>query len=451
WKQHRQGEGRFLKSYWTDYNEAMILYIMAIGSPSHPIQADSWLKIHRPVKRYGEHVCIAYAPLFVHQYSHIWIDFRDKNDGIADYFQNSVIATRANREFCIDQQEEFKTYEEDIWGITASDGPDGYRAYGGKPGHEHHDGTVAPTAAGGSIVFTPELSKRALRAMYDKYKDRLWGRYGFSDSFNIDRDWFATDCIGIDQGTLLLMIENEKSELLWNYFMRNTWIQKGMERIGFAEGTKFVSIPPPPSLIAHKKTHDIVIDGTLAEWVLPSSFNINDMYVEYGSIDNEEDLSGVVYLQYDADRLYIGLDVRDDAIIGGKGGTHIYKDDCLEIFTDFQENGFVWGNPKDVQIGLLPNSRSEDGSVKSWAWFQNRDPIEQGDIVGQWNKTENGYTLETAISFDALMIQPTDRVRFSISLHDKDAANSSEVKVTTYFEELNGKDGSRELGYLIFK
>jgi hypothetical protein len=451
WKPYPKGIGRFLKSYWNGYNEALMMYVMAIGSPTHPVPADTWFKIDRTVKRYGEHVCIAHAPLFTHQYPHIWIDFRNKNDGIADYFQNSVVATLANREFCLDNRDKFKTYEEHVWGLTACDGPGGYRAYGGKPGYTDHDGTVAPTAAGGSIVFTPELSQKALMTMHEKYKDRLWGRYGFADSFNIARHWFAEDCVAIDQGTILLMIENFKSQLLWDNVMKNIWVQAGMSKIGFVEGTKVVAMPDPPDLVAHRAKNAVVLDGRLDDWDLSSGINIAKMTTEYGSVENDNDLSGELYLMFDNNKLYVAAKVNDNDIVCNEVKTAIYKDDCIEIFTDPDNNGLVWNDPNDVQIGISPDPKARDNSVKSWSWFQKTNLVKQRRVVARWSLYEQGYIIEAAVDYKALKINPSDRVSFSISIHDRDLADRSDTKRTTYFEELNGKDGTRELGYLRFE
>ena len=163
----------FSRHRWDAYCESMIMYLLAIASPTHPIPAASWKAINRPAGSYGDYRLIQMPPLFTHQYSHIWIDFRDKNDGFADYFKNSVNATLANRQFAIDQSKQFKTYGPDSWGITASDGPNGYKAYGAPPGWAEHDGTVAPTACGGSIVFTPKESMACLRHFYETHYDDL--------------------------------------------------------------------------------------------------------------------------------------------------------------------------------------------------------------------------------------------------------------------------------------
>jgi hypothetical protein len=230
-------ETGFLSSRWRSYSELMILYLLAIGSPTHPIDGSSWEAWKRPVGSYAGYTTFVCGPLFIHQFSHIFVDFRDKRDSLGyDYWASSVNATKANRQFCIDNADKYRNYGENVWGLTACDGPDGYRAYGAPPAKyaNLHDGTVAPYASAASIAFTPELSVSALKCMYGKYFGRLWGRYGFSDAFNIHRDWFGTDVIGIDQGATLLMIENYRSRLIWDHFMRLDPIQRGMDKAGFS-------------------------------------------------------------------------------------------------------------------------------------------------------------------------------------------------------------------------
>ncbi|MEK7858770.1 MAG: glucoamylase family protein [Elusimicrobiota bacterium] len=238
-------ERGFLKDRWDHYSESMILLILGLGSPTHPLPPEVWEKVKRPRASYGGHESLASGPLFTRQYSHAWIDFRGLHDGHADYFEDSVAATLANRRFTIDRMNEYATYSPDRWGLTASDGPDGYRAYSAPPGRAEHDGTIAPTAAGGSIVFTPELSIRALRGFKDAFGGKLWGRYGFSDAFNTDPRWKerfnapgmwrSPDVLGIDQGAILVMIENLRSGLVWRGMMRSPFVRRGLERAGFSK------------------------------------------------------------------------------------------------------------------------------------------------------------------------------------------------------------------------
>jgi hypothetical protein len=219
---------------WDTYSELMLLYLLAIGSPTYPIPAESWQVWARPQGTYAGYTTFAQGPLFTHQFSQAWVDFRGRRDRLGyDYFQSSVNATLANRQFCLDHRAQYRTYDENVWGLTASDGPDGYRAYGAPPGSAVHDGTVAPAAAAGSIVFTPVLSLAALRTMHGRYGEQIWGRYGFSDAFNVERAWWDSDVVGIDLGITLLMIENYRSGLVWQTLKRNRSIQEALEVVGF--------------------------------------------------------------------------------------------------------------------------------------------------------------------------------------------------------------------------
>ncbi len=184
-----------------------------------------------------------FPPLFGHQYSHCWIDFR----GIADaymvakgitYAENTRRATLAQREYCKLNPGQFPGYGANLWGLTACDGPpgeeyhNGYFARGAPPG-TGDDGTIAPTAPAGSMPFTPEVSLPALRFMYDQYRDSLWTAYGFCDAFNLKAGWWDQDVLGIDQGPIAIMIENYRSESVWKRFMEAPEIQRGLQMAGF--------------------------------------------------------------------------------------------------------------------------------------------------------------------------------------------------------------------------
>jgi hypothetical protein len=223
-------ESGFLPYTWDTYNESLVMYILALGSPTYPLRPESWTAIARPWVTYKGHRFIHCPPLFTHQFSHIFLDFRGKSDGLADYFENSRQATLANRKFCLNNADRYKTYGPDSWGLTASIGPDGYKAYGTLA---EHDGTVAPAAALSSVVFTPELSLSAARNWYHNHRARLWGRYGFADSYNLDRNFVAQDAYAINQGPTLLMIENYRSGLVWKSFMSLPQVQRGLRAAGF--------------------------------------------------------------------------------------------------------------------------------------------------------------------------------------------------------------------------
>ena len=228
----RPEEG-FLPYYWDSYSESMILYALAIGSPTHPIPPSAWYEWSRPADSYKDHkVIYCYTgSIFTYQYSHAWIDFRNlyENKDGTNYYANSVNAVKANREFCVDNSDRYKTYGEDCWGLTACIGPKGYRSYGAKPGEAIHDGTIAPSGMAGSIVFDWENSLNGLKSLHDKYKKFLYGKYGFKDAFNIDKNWWSEEYLGIDQGITVIMLENYRTGLVWEKFMRLEPIKRWVE------------------------------------------------------------------------------------------------------------------------------------------------------------------------------------------------------------------------------
>ena len=226
-------ESGFLKSRWDHYCELMILYALAIGSPTHSIPAESWRAWSRPVMRFQDYTYVSGPdPLFVHQYAHAWIDFRHRRDQEIDWFENSVTATRAHRDFCVSLSSEFPGYSTQIWGITASDSRKGYVAWGGPPRNPAIDGSVVPAAAAGSLMFTPEITVTALREMHRRFGDRIYGRYGFADAFHPTDGWVNPDVIGIDLGITLLSAENLRSGNVWRWFMANPEITGALDRAG---------------------------------------------------------------------------------------------------------------------------------------------------------------------------------------------------------------------------
>jgi hypothetical protein len=230
-------ESGFLKSRWDTYSEDTILYILAIGSPTHPISPRSWYAFRRERMAFAgyKYVAARGVPLFMHQYAHAWIDYRHRREqrgSHTDYFANSINATRAHRAFCISLASEFPGYGPDIWGITASDSEKGYLAWGGPPRDPAIDGTVVPSAAGGSLMFTPDISLPALRAMQAKFGAKIYSKFGFVDAFNPNGEWVDSDVIGIDVGITLLSAENLRTGKVWTWFMRNREILRAMDLIG---------------------------------------------------------------------------------------------------------------------------------------------------------------------------------------------------------------------------
>lgn len=226
-------ESGFIPSRWDLYSELMMMYLLGMGSASHPLPSDAWFAWKRTIFEYdGLRYIGSFAPLFVHQYSQAWFDFRGKRDRFADYFENSVIATDVHRRFCLELNEKFVDYTNALWGITASDSDKGYVIWGGPPAMGPIDGTIVPAATGGSLPFLPDATMRVLRTIHDHYP-RAWSRYGFVDAFNPLTDWYDTDIVGIDTGITMLMAENARTGFVWETFMKNPEAQRGMEIAGF--------------------------------------------------------------------------------------------------------------------------------------------------------------------------------------------------------------------------
>ena len=227
-------ESGFLDARWVHYCELMMIYLLAIGSPTHHVSGDYWYNWTRPVIHYKGFTYISGDdPLFTHQYSQAWWDFRNKRDNYANYFQNSITATKAHKAFCLSYP---NWYNEDYWGVSASDYQHGYTAWGGPPPLGPLDGTVVPCATAGSFAFLPADCIAVQRAMREKWGKQAWGRYGFVDAFHPAANWYDADVLGIDLGISALMAENLRSGLIWNTFMRNPEARTAMERAGFHAG-----------------------------------------------------------------------------------------------------------------------------------------------------------------------------------------------------------------------
>lgn len=257
---------------WRGYNEAMIVVILALGSPAHPVDPAAWAEYHKTDRWgtfYGQNH-ILFAPLFGHQYSEVWIDFRGIQDAQMrahgmDYFENSRRATLAQHAYAIENPGQWRDYGDNIWGLSACDGPmdatvtiDGrartfhsYTARGATADDIRDDGTIAPTAAASSIAFTPEIAIPAIREMSRRYGSNLYSTYGFLDAFNptlrsadqlkhgrVDpaMGWFDVDYLGIDEGPIVAMIENYRSGLVWKTMRKNAHIVAGLKRAGFTGG-----------------------------------------------------------------------------------------------------------------------------------------------------------------------------------------------------------------------
>lgn len=227
-------ESGFLPDRWSKYSELMMLYLLAIGSPSHPVPASCWDAWTRDWYEYQGHRFITSNwALFTYQFSHAWFDFRGKKDAYANYFDNSVSATQAHKLFCLSLAGTHPDYSDKLWGITSSDSANGYVGWGGPPAFGPIDGTVVPCAAGGSLPFVPADCLRVLHTIREQYGDRAWKKYGFVDAFNPLTGWYDPDVVGIDAGITMLMAENYRSQFVWRTFMSNPEPGVAMGKVGF--------------------------------------------------------------------------------------------------------------------------------------------------------------------------------------------------------------------------
>jgi hypothetical protein len=224
-----------LTAHWDSYCEHMMLYLLAMGAERNAISEDSWNAWQRPrIQVFGENYISGDPMLFTHQFSHAWFDFRNRRDEHADYFENSIQATRAHKKFCDSLAGEFPQYAGGLWGITPSDSPQGYALWGGPLRAGPIDGTLVPCAAGGSLPFLPAECIRTLRLMRERHGDLAWGKFGFADAFNSGTGWVAQAPLAINSGITLLMAENLRSGFVWETFMRNPEVAAGMARAGFS-------------------------------------------------------------------------------------------------------------------------------------------------------------------------------------------------------------------------
>jgi len=247
-------ESGFIAHRWDSYAEQMGLYLLGLGAPSRALPVSAWEAWQRgPRVAQGGQTFIGAGPLFTHQYAHAWFDFRGQHDRHADYWQNSVDATLAQREWSAAQSARFPLWSRDLWGLTASDSARGYVAWGA-PGRrdDESDGTLVPCAPGGSLPFAPRECLTALRRMREIGSEKVWGRYGFADAFNPHTGWVSPDVIGINVGITLVMAENLRSGSVWRTFMRAPEVQRGLRLAGFTrapalEAPALIAAALPPS------------------------------------------------------------------------------------------------------------------------------------------------------------------------------------------------------------
>jgi len=434
---------------WDMFGEEMLMYILGLGAPKGRLPEESWHAFRRPVKTYKgyKYIYCESESLFTYLYSHAFIDFSEKHDDYADYSRNTLNAIKANIAFCQEHEDEYRTYEEGYWGISASDGPDGYKNYGATI--FTHDGTAAPYALCGSMPYTPEIALHTIRKLLEEYGPRVWeDRYGLISAFNIDRDWFSTEHIGIDAGISLLMIENYRSGFVWKYLMKNKWVQKGMERAGFEKGTRELNMSKLEEMKqseSFKQYFARRVDNAseLAEADFEKFLIPDD--IEYGRIRDNSDLGGRFAFLWNDKKLYMIVDVVDDSVWAREKKKTLYKGDSVELFLNPEINTLIWGNEKNFQIGFAPSSISN--TPVKYAFFQDMDPEE---IKVDVENTGNGYRLTAEIGWEFIGIVPeTGReMGVSVAVHDVDRGKGEDKKVNWNFK--NTPAGIK-IGKLILK
>lgn len=249
-------EGTFLTAHWGAYSEGPpLIHLLGIGSKSHPLPAESWGAWKRePVMTFAGLTFIQCPPLFTHQYPQCWFDLRGLRDEQANYFRNSRLATIAQRQWTIDVlSKRYETYGPNVWGVTASDGPDGYKAWGGPEPDGKYDrdinGVVVPCASAGSLAFEPRLCIDVLKNLKARYAEKGWRKYGFVDALNPRTGWYNEDVIGIDVGPTVLMAENARSGFVWKLFMSTPEAQAAVKAAGLRADGKAGMMQPNTALV----------------------------------------------------------------------------------------------------------------------------------------------------------------------------------------------------------
>lgn len=271
------------------YNEALIIYLLGIASPTHPIPASSYHSgwaggnYLNGTTFFGITLDVGPlrgGPLFFAHYSFMGFDPRGKKDAYTNYFIHNQKHTLSNREYCILNPGQYEGYSEVSWGLTASDDPFGYLAH--EPSPNRDNGTITPTAALSSMPYTPNESIAALKHFYRNLGDRLWGKYGFYDAFNLSENWIASSYLAIDQGPIIGMIENYRTQLLWEHFMQNPEIQPALDAIGFMPDSTDVTNIAEEALVQAKAfevfpnpASDYIQIKTNTEWQQFRLFDIN--------------------------------------------------------------------------------------------------------------------------------------------------------------------------------
>ena len=444
-------EGGFLKARWgAGFDEGLLLYILAIGAPKHRVSAELWDEIARPVREdyNGDpYIYIAAEPLFIYQYPLAWLNLRDMEDSYANYPNNTAIACERNADFSAARAGEYETYQNGVWGLSASDGPTGYKAYGAAEGN--HDGTIAPYASIACLPFTEDLAWESLRAMLGQYKSLVWGDYGFVSAINEDELWYSYDYIGIDQGDILLNIENYRTGQVWNLFMQNKRVRKALKRVGFAKREADYAVTPAyleevrereaeaqQPVSGSTATTAVTVDGQLTDWAGSSWYTVTEaMNIPVGGVAKVDPTTQTLHsrfaIRYDTENLYLAADVSDDTVVSNIAPDDLqnfYRTDSAEFYLDPESDAGLFKLsvlPFDTE-GTVQAVRHEDaqpGPIATTA---------PGAEVAS-SRTDGGYIVEVKIPLTLLGItgQAGTELGFSHVIHnanDPDAAVGADVR-----------------------
>lgn len=439
-------ENGFLDARWgAGFDEGLILYLLAIGSPTHPVPAALWDEIARPVRKdYNDedYIYIAAEPLFIYQYPLAWLDLRDQEDYYANYPNNVARACERNAAFSEALAGDYETYQNGVWGLSASDGPTGYKAYGAAEGN--HDGTIAPYASIACLPFAEDLAWSSLRAMLEGYKSLVWGDYGFVSAINEDELWYSYDYIGIDQGDILLNIENYRTGGVWKLFMQNKRVQKALKRVGFIEREADYAVTPAyledvrereteaQQPVSGTATAAITVDGQLADWEGSSWYTVTEaMNVPVGGVAGVDPVTQTLRsrfaIRYDAENLYLAADVADDTVVSNVAPDDLqnfYRTDSVEFYLDPSLSGSEAGLFK---LAVLPFDT--DGNVQAVRHEDAQpgpiDATAPGAVVAS-SRTDAGYIIEVSLPLSLLGLAGDvgTGLGFSHVIHNANDANA---------------------------
>ena len=446
-------EEGFIDFRWSTFDESPILYILAIGSPTFPLPASVWDAIYRPVvtpEGGSAYIHLPSEPLFIYQYPLVWLELRNQEDAYANYVNNAALACERNARFSAVRQDEYATYQNGVWGLSASDGPDGYQAYGAAEGN--HDGTIAPYASAACYPFTPELALQGVRGVLESYGSLVWRDYGFVSAINAERDWYSTDHIGIDQGDLLLMIENVRNGLPQQLFMQNANVQRALQEVGFVSKEADYAVTPAylaewlgqqeglkEPVSAPQASSAITVDGDLDDWTGATWYTVDKtMNVSNDSVTpvgEDTNLNSTFALYWDATTLYLVADVTDDVVVSNIAPddlANFYRTDSIEFYLDPSRAGSSAGL---LKLAVIPFDT--DGQVQAIRHQDaNPGPIATSAPGAQVasSRTDTGYIVELSVPLELLEVPGAEDTQLGFS-HVVYNSNQADAAVGAYIRE----------------